>query len=377
MTAVVLRCDQSVLGAIEEQLRSIRFVELLFLKHIAEIRIETPNIQRHIRVIPSNPFRIEDNDKTSSWRVWRKEGALAQNDGSQKHYELAIAYSEDPEVRELLKKEGCLYSFFKTEVPMRMPFLVHGTFELTSERNGLEKDNDNNRRLLSILTDFIVEIGEEIAHKRESADYAALMFVLPPTNGYFNGGYDFYGELKSKIKGCRLFPSIRGEYLSLEDNPRYSLNRFDEVLNKEDFRALLIHCEDPRVEPFLSECRIFFYECGEFCKLINPRAEEYILSGTNVEIIHLYHEEFGSEVSFAPYLLVDSEGKRITDRSLKIFNNPTEAFALPSWSTMRFIDAKLWARLSEALEISRANDLAKALRRLTWKNIPLIRWSLR
>ncbi|MCR5309250.1 MAG: DUF3883 domain-containing protein [Bacilli bacterium] len=361
-TAVVLNCENKYIETIQNQLVEFQFEELLFLKHIRTIEIVSPKATRKIDAVKDKDFcGIEEGEKRTFWKVWSKEGTIPQFNGSNKKYELTIAYSDDSQVREDVRQHGFLYSYFKTDMPMPLPFLVHGTFDLSSERNKLVKENENNKRLLDILIDFIIEKSVEITSTNK-CDYEALKFVIPSKEVYFlDSEYNFTNNIKTKIKTCKVFPSINGNYLSLEDKPRYSDNRFDLVVDKNSFSNLLIYCNDAKIREFIKECGISFYPYNEFCKLAVANGDDYIKDGKNVEIIKLYLEEYRYSATYGPFLLTDSDGKRICDKSTKIFNNPVNIFNLPTWSKMRFVNKELEAKLYNALNVKTGRELVNKL----------------
>lgn len=345
-TAIVLYCNPGYVDVIQKQLIELQFEELLFLKHVRNIHIVSPEAERTIEAVDDGErFLIQEGDEVTDWTVWKKTGNITQTDGSEKAYELVIAYNNDEAEREIIRNEGVLYSYFKTEIPMPFPFLVHGTFELTSERNGLIKESTNNEALLEYLVDFISEKGAEIADKSQQYDYTALKFLLPAQQLYFlDKQYNFTTKLKDKIKAYKLFPTIDESYVSFYDSPRYSNKDFAHYVSPKTFNCLLKPCNDHTVLSYIRELGIGFYSDSEIVSLLNKDADEYVHSGIHDKLIALYYEAY-PYARIAPKLLVDSNGNRIVDDNLTIFNNDEDRFALPNWSEMRFIDYGLEKKL--------------------------------
>lgn len=342
-TSIVLYCDNEYVEAIQRQLKELQFEELLFLKHIRYINIISPQANRNIVAVSEDgQFLIQENgNSVSEWTVWNKTGTIPQKDGTERNYELMIAYNNNEQERERIRKNGVLYSYFKTEIPMPFPFLVHGTFELKSERNNLIKGSKNNEILLTLLVDFISEKGSELAEKSGVCDYGALKFLLPAQPIYsLDTEYGFTKKLKDKIRNYKLFPTINETYISIEDDPKYSENRFDEYVSPTTFSNLIKHCDDPTVSDYIRELQMNFYHDEECVELINHDADFYTQNGTNVELIKLYNKQYTFS-RIAPKILVDSDGHRITEDNIAVFNNADNRFSLPTWSEMRFIDNKL------------------------------------
>lgn len=348
-TAIVLYCDPEYVDVIQKQLVELQFEELLFLKHVRNIHIISPDTERIIEAVDDGErFLIQEGDEDTDWTVWKKTGNIPQADGTEKEYELVIAYNNDESEREKIRDEGVLYSYFKTDIRMPFPFLVHGTFELTSERNGLIKESTNNEILLAYLVDFISEIGAEIAEKSRLFDYTALKFLLPAHQVFsLDKQYDFTAKLKSKIKAYKLFPTIDERYISYYDYPHYSNEDFVRYVSSKTFNNLLKPCDDCTVLSYIRELGINFYSDAEMVSLLNEDADEYVNSGVHANLIALYYKVYPYS-TIAPKLLVDNNGNRIVDENLIIFNNDEDRFALPEWCEMRFIDRDLEKRLLKA-----------------------------
>lgn len=359
-TAIVLHCDDAYIDEIRNQLINLKFEELLFLQHVNTIEIITSEAIRKIESIKENELCIiQEADSISQWRVWSRQGELTQENGETKKYELIIAYNDDAAEREAIRENGVLYSYFKTDIPMSFPFLIHGTFELTSERNSLVKDNLFNKMILDRLIDFIGEIGEGLVYDSDKCDYEALRFLLPSESlGQLDREYNFTSRLKEKIREYKIFPTISEEYISISEFPKYSRRRFDEVLLPSTCHALLKHAPDEYIADYISESGIKFYSDKELVELINQDAQYYVDTDLNAELIALYYETFISAYSYsqvAPKLLTDSKGNLILDENVKIFDNPTQRFDLPEWSKMYFLDPELETTLSKRLRTQGRN----------------------
>ncbi len=367
-TAIVLYCNDEYVEEIKNQLIHLKFEELLFLKHINTIEIVTSNGIRKIESIKDDGLCIiQEADSISEWQIWCRNGEITEQNGNAKKYELIIAYNKDESQREIIRENGFLYSFFRTDIPMHFPFLIHGTFDLTSERNSLVKDNLSNNLILEKLVDFIGEIGEGLVKIDGNSDYEALKFLLPSEPmGQLDQEYNFTKKLRNKIKEYKVFPTINNEYISVSESPKYSSRGFDELLLPSTCYTLLKRTTDRFISEYINDIGIRFYTDKELVELINQDAQHYIDMGINSELIALYYETFIGSVyprsHIAPKLMTDSKGKHIIDDSVKIFNTPTQQFDLPEWSQMYFINPKLEESLSKRLQMQGRNDLPNKLK---------------
>lgn len=359
-TAIVLYCDDAYIDEIRNQLINLKFEELLFLQHVNTIEIITSETTRKIESIKENELCIiQESNSISRWRVWSRQGEFTQENGETKKYELVIAYNDDAAERNTIRENGVLYSYFKTDIPMSFPFLIHGTFELTSERNSLVKDNLFNKMILDQLIDFIGDIGERLVYDSDVCSYEALRFLLPSESlGQLDREYNFTSRLKEKIREYKIFPTINEEYISIRESPKYSRLRFDEILLPSTCCALLKHAPDEYIVDYISESDIKFYSDKELVELINQDAQYYVDTDLNAELIALYYEAFiraNPYSQVAPKLLTDSKGNLIIDENVKVFDNPTQRFDLPEWSKMYFLNPDLETALSKRLHTQGRN----------------------
>ncbi len=362
-TCIILCCEEQYIEEIKRQLQEFQFEELLFLKHIRNINIFIENVERKIESIKEGTtYLIQEEGKQTEWTVWEKSGILPI-EGKQQSYELMIAYNKDPNIRKNIKETGVLYSFFKTEIPMPFPFLIHGTFELNNARDKLSKENQNNEALFNLLVDFIVEKGIEISKIEGKCDYEALEFLIPGDKlNFLDNEYSFTSKLKEKIKEAKIFPTINNNYISLQDNPKYTDNEWHSFIEKERFSNLLKPCLDENIKKYIKDSGIQFYDADEFVDLINVDADLYVSNGNSVKIIQLFHDELSfRNCTKAPYLLVDDNNQRISYGEIKVFNIPDKSYSPPSWSKLRFINKDLQRKLMCYWKISNVRTFVDKL----------------
>lgn len=360
-TSIVLKCDKTTIESIENELKTLQFEELMFLKHICSITIKTPSLTRKIECIKdSNDCIIQDDFKTpTSWQLFTKSGTIKQNDGKDKYYELSIAYPEDPDARVALRNNGKLYSYFKTDVQMPFPFIVHGTFELSSERNQLTKESKNNEELFKELAKFIGEVALKIASKEAESSYSPLQMMIPSIQ-YFavNDLYKIRDLLVEEIKSISIFPSISGSYIGLNDKPHFHKQEFADYLNKDTFKSLLKKCNDDTIINVLWKLGVGKYTENEMVDLINNDGDEYVKANSNAELIKLFINDYPN-CTRAPSLLVNSSGVRVLDSDVKLFSSTSNQFSLPDWASISFIDKALEDKLEDLLNCHTARSLAE------------------
>jgi hypothetical protein len=136
-------------------------------------------------------------------------------------------------------------------------------------------------------------------------------------------------------------------------------------VSPQTFDKLLKHCDDYIVHSYINNlssiffCQIGFYSEYEMVQLINKDADDYVAKKLNGKIIKLFSEKY-TNAKNAPKLLVDSDGKRIAEDDVTIFNNEDNKFSLPEWSKMRFINCELEKELCKEFSCN-AKQLTKKL----------------
>jgi hypothetical protein len=359
-TRIELSLFPNVVEKIKDEINTLDFRELLFLKHIKTVIININNEPERIieRIAINKTIRITEiiNNikKESIWSVNDKHDVI-----DNKNYEFVIAYSDVPDIQNELRDKGVLYSFFKTDLQMPFPFVVHATLDLTSDRNGLQKQSDYNQKIINELIRFIGETAKMIAENSERIDYQPMKLLLPKNNVdiVLENNFNFSRKLAELINELKIFPTIENKYISFADNPKYCDLRFDNIVIATTFDKLLKHCDDEIVVKYLRN-RISFYTENETAELIDQNADEYT-NKEKITIIELFirkFEKYPNSLTFVPKILCDYYGNRITDDS-RIFNNPTKHFELPkqNWAKLKFISPEFEEKLASKFGIVKSD----------------------
>jgi hypothetical protein len=298
-TRIELDLFPDIIDKIKNELNELDFRELLFLKHIEKVIIKTDDKPERVieRAADKKSVYITETageeEKESIWSIYTKNDIV-----DDKAYEFVIAYSKDTEIQNELRNTGVLYSFFKTDLQMPFPFIIHATLDLTSDRNGLQKESPYNEKLIKDeMTKFIGETAKTIAENSKEIDYEPLKLLLPKNNVGFvlENNFNFSKMLKEQIQSINLFPTIEDKYISINDNPKYDTERFDEVVNKQTFFSLLKHCDDEVVVKYLYD-KLSFYTESETANLIDINADEYS-NDQKLLLIELFLQKFKPNIS--------------------------------------------------------------------------------
>lgn len=373
-TSIIIECREDLSDTIVEQIEGLEFEELVFLPNLKQIEIQCMDYHRNFfKVSEGNEVIIETEDVNSgetdcaSWKLFRKTGIVEDENGNDKDYEFIVAYDPSGE-----RQGEVLYSYFKTDVKLGFPALIHGTFELNSDRNSLQKNSRINQQLIPLLADFMVQCAVAISEEQRECNYAPLKLIITSEMDYvLQNVFKLDLLLREKAREQRILPSIGNKYISVLDDPKYSDEAFDAVLNPSVFPTMLKCVEHgyDYIENYIqNELDIDFYDFTEFCRLINKTVDDYSIE-QRVELVYLTKREFtvcGND-SY-PHLLIDSNGKNILDNS-KVYPLPNEeqVISLPQWVDIRFLNPAMEKMLFERLSINNTRrELANAL---SWFNL--------
>lgn len=368
-TSIILECIDGIGNLIERQITSLEFEELIFLPNLNEIEIKCNNYHKSFyKIVEKNEVIIETKnlltgkDDCARWLLFRKTGCVLSNDGKEKNYEFTVAY--DPE----RKHTGeVLYSYFKTDIKMHYPALIHGTFELTSDRNNLQKGSLINSKLMDILSDFLVQTAIDISQKTKECNYDPLRMVISANLDHLLvSTYSLDKKLKEKAKGKKILPTISGKYVSILENPFYSDFGFDKVLYSKDFENLMPVTDDRDIKSYIkNELKIGFMNYRDFCAALNDSIDSYSLQ-KKVDLICLIDKQFEHEIrdDIFPHLLEDINNTIIANND-QVYLLPSEnqLIDLPKWSEIRFFSNEMENMLINALGIKSRRLLKDKLAR--------------
>lgn len=375
-TSIVMKCHDDVIEAISSQLKSLELEELIFLPNLKEVEIICEDYHKSFyKVVENDKVMIEetfdDQKNVRAWDLYKKSGTISV-DNTEKEYDFIIAYDTSG-----LSNGKYLYSYFRTDVSLCFPALVHGTFELTSDRNNLLKDSKVNEQLIKELAGFMVETAVEISKKEKVCDYRPLSLVISTKiDSIFNDEYKLDSLLRQKIKKEKIFPSISGNYISIDDKPKYSNRKFADVLDPAVFHDLLKITDNENIFRFLKDdLKLPFYKYTDFCKKLNDNIEYYNIE-RKAKLIRLVNDEFTnmSDQNIFPHLIVDSNGNNICDSS-RVYPKPTEEniINLPEWINIKFINDDMEVLLQSEFKGDLRRNLVSRLSRYNVDEYSFIR----
>jgi len=247
-TIIEIVTIDGVLNDIYKQLADITSSTLLFLEKLERLVLINGDSKTEYRKnchLKENITTIEEykNDELVSSEEWSVTYKSYEED--QYKFDISIAYKPDMSV-----EPGFLFSYFKTEVPMPFPMLVHATFDLDASRNHLNQ-TARNRMVLEKICRLMAEIAKS---NYNESNYNALRLLAPRKELPSELAWaDFENIYLRTIADTPLFPTVNGEYISFAENPKfYSDTNIADYLCGEYFNNLLIYSTDEHIRSLIS-----------------------------------------------------------------------------------------------------------------------------
>ena len=364
-TVIILELKDGIALEVNKQLSDTIDAEMmLFLNHLNRIEINTPylnyTLQRTLitndQVRAHRTYRRIQVAVTSfgqtvynEWNVYGLNGIIhAENSDDVREYELSVAWQD-----ELKEGKNLLHSFFKTNVTFKFPGILHGTFELSGNRNELIQGEGHNTFLFGEVAGLIAETAEYIAAHANNplgydalrltmVDFASLSVQIKESN--------FEAKLKEAIKQRKIFPAISNKYIDWSVLPAYyKEEEFAQFLSPDVFDKLLHCCDTTEEEKFVTSLKPGVYKINRIINDIASKRHSIALNDYS-KMVLLLHSYIEADAEI-PGLLYDEKGE-LLEFSSPIFFPHQNNYGLSSDIGVQIISRKLADALLKAAEVS-------------------------
>ena len=220
-TSITIHFDQTHEDNIISQINDLRPNILFFVRNIKQISIivndDSPRIMNRSeweekkRISPDvyiSSCILSDSDSQNTWLKYN-----FQDEDS----EIAIAWREDGYPVE--KEERFFYSFFPTKVRLNLPCVVHAKVELDAARNNVLPSNYNHSIMFSVGK-CLVNVAEYIAEcnaNRGQCDWQPYKMLFFSQEELSDSLSQIIVGIKATIAETKIFPTVKGEYVRLEN----------------------------------------------------------------------------------------------------------------------------------------------------------------
>ncbi|MDF2609659.1 MAG: hypothetical protein K0R92_1133 [Lachnospiraceae bacterium] len=251
-TVIEIDVKDEMLDDVHSQIEKIDATTLLFLNKLERLTI----IQNEEKIVFDKISTLETEELSSVIiKTYVNEG-IADNDewmvacrtgqAEERHYAVSVAYKTDMSV-----KPDVLFSYFKTQIEFPVPALVHGTFDLSANRNHLNETHLN-KIVLEEACRLLIDTALQI--DTSAINYAPLRLLSLkkdfPTELAWTKIDEFYHRA---IAESKVFPTVNSKYISFFDNPKFFESKIADYVSGVYFSELLLYSEDVAIRRLINK----------------------------------------------------------------------------------------------------------------------------
>ncbi len=244
-TEIEISCHFNVIEDIISKMETLHAEVLLFLKHVRNVimiingretklsRRDDENQTEDNR--PSFFALLTEGSTDYRYAVFQKMIRMSDKSAVERDCIVSVAYPTDSE-----RYCDYLYSYFPTEIPLRLPCVVHADFELTMSRNALTKCNQNivlMKEAGSILVRAAEYRAKDMIGKNFDLDRLLPLKMLSPDDASCQLLPNFSNSIEIEFDSCHVIPTIDGKYKSFNDHiyyhPQVDMSRFSSKFRKD------------------------------------------------------------------------------------------------------------------------------------------------
>lgn len=367
--------SEEVRKNIQAQISELGLEVALFLNNLKQIRLESPTRNETILRLPPQKGDYEEvqliDDKgqvknSKSWRIFKKSDDLPENLRSeavkQYEYDLRIAVSKT-----LDDRINRLFTYFKTEVKLPFPAIIHGTFELDGNRNHITETKVN-EFLLERLAQLMVETAMQLSQAEGRISWDAMKLLA--RKGELDDKLEkmgFQSKLLESIKAHKLIPVLSNKYMAANENPSFYDFPLAEILKAtpSEFPELTLYTSDADIQALLRELGIGNYQPEDLVKRLN-KVSPALPPELRAELIILLVDHYDEcliplQADKMPRLFVDDQGQVIGANTKALLPPEGAKFSLPEAVRLFFISTGLAKHLRAKAGAKTNRDLATKL----------------
>lgn len=319
---------------IKKQLSLPFYKALLFLPNISKIEVETETETKYYEKVYNNGVvELRENDTIidSFYIQNKKVDFVVEN--KDKIAKLVIAIPLDDNYDFTQETLYCYFPIRNCKTPVHA--LIHAPFLTNNSRDDIPNDdNQINRKLLTECFKFLKEIAEKIAQEKVFKIDLPIT-TLSPIDRFIgkiwsDGTFNMKPYYINLLTNAKLLPTVNGEFISIEDKPKYIDGDFPQEFRGVQFNNLLVKLKDEVyrfIEELCLDCSyyrtslLYKYNLSELREKINEISLGFDIA-TAVKIF-LWWSDF-SEQSTSPKLLKDTMGNWVEQDDTKKVYLPTD-----------------------------------------------------
>ena len=308
-------------NGVTKQLKQPFYKSLLFLPNITKITIDTDEETRMAeKLIDGIDVLIErtvdgTSEPSEEYLVFNREVEI-----DDKTAVLSIAIPKDGNYDFKKEKLYCYFPIRNFSTPINA--LINAPFITNNSRDDVPNDSEEiNKKIFGEVLPFIKDVAEKLA-KPEYADTAIKMVTPIQDNKLWDSDvFNFHDEYLGLLSDAMILPTVNGEYISIQDDPKLLMNVFPTEFKGEEFNLLLQLSTEENVEivTLLSEFVDYDgldFAADDLARKINLINDKWDIS-TRIKVF-LWWSDHYRDADIVPNLLMDSRNNWI-QKSDKVF----------------------------------------------------------
>ena len=377
VTQIVIHYKPEFLEDIQKQISTLSPEVLLFVRSISDLKIindgrvdafhvDTENKDAFLSVRLTT--KKNNEEKKSQYRVFKRSGLLPaefqiKNDRKEPlYYETAIAVGED-----LTIDENYLYSFFRTDIKIPLPCIIHGSFDLNASRT-LINDTKINDFILRKITRELLRVALFIRNDSPTASWNSFELLRLRQLVLLNKLENFEKDLRRYLSKSPILPCVDNKYRSSSDVIYYSDemsslvsgeygNYFPQMLKVKQLGKPWGEIElGPK---YIYHEEFFWKTFDSICKKDDLSIERRI--GLIKLLSNLIEKELlRNDKKFKISILIDDNGNPI-DKETRIYTPPPYEISVPDFMNVQFINWSFYDTLRKAIGVSSGDDLCSKI----------------
>ncbi|MES2827108.1 MAG: DUF3883 domain-containing protein [Bacteroidota bacterium] len=347
-TSIEIRYKEEIQPSITSQLDELSEIQLLFLNNLEELEITGPE---------STPkqFNRNDNKQDSkrqvtinnhSWQIEQFDDFLPEtyqntDKTTRDRYNVRVAYKKD-----LSDEPTRLFSYFPTSIHIKLPCILHGSFELDGSRNQLVVCPQNDF-IMGELVRLLLQAAEKLKTSPSTWDSYRLLSPLSQESDS-NQVKAFYKSLIEARDLQAVFPVQDGSY-QLCEQVKFCGAAFAQFISDHyhpNFAMLL----NPVPENISPPGELKSYPTNELLEKLETYAPTLDSIPLRAELIKVITKSMTIKGSAYPAgLLIDQSGNAIP-QDATVFTPPQSGeMSIPHFIPARFISTELFEELTRIM----------------------------
>lgn len=306
---------------VTKQLKQPFYKSLLFLPYITKITIHTDEETRMAeKLVDGMDVLIErtvdgTREPAEEYFVFKKDVEI-----DDKTAILSIAVPKYSNYDFKKEKLYCYFPIRNFSTPINA--LINAPFITNNSRDDVPNDSEEiNKKIFGEVLPFIKDVAEKLA-KPEYADTAIKMVTPIQDNKLWDSDvFNFHDEYFDLLSDAKILPTVNGEFISIQDEPKLLMNVFPTEFKGEEFNLLLQLSTEENYEivTLLSEFVGYDgldFSADDLARKINLLNDKWDLS-TRIKVF-LWWSDYYDDPDIVPNLLMDSRNNWI-QKSDKVF----------------------------------------------------------